>query len=564
MPEGLMLNIGADVTGAVIGLKEVNVALLDLAKKGKLSLQQVEAEMVKFQALLKTTTNPAAISNLNGALKTLGGRAEELKKVGVEITKVGTTAKTSFASIGASATKALSGLRTLAAIIPGVGIGGIFALAATGVKLLIDELSKVNKVQKVFNDSVIQATKSTGDEIVKIQAYVAIAKDENQTRQVRLNAVAALNKQYPDTLRNLTLETINTEAATAAIDKLTSSLYQKALAEALANKVAERQADQAEILLKMNDALQNSIDLKSVDAIKQLRAQFNLLFREGDTAEHLVKKYDALGKEIIFLKDAAQSAFAKGLEVIPTPKAIKPPNTDAFKKMRADLLREALFSPIKLIVDEDGALRRVRETIEKVEKGPLAEPLKIPVELDNSKLLAFDLEKFFKVEQLKEDLGKALESAVENAFASIGEGIGKAIGEGDIGAIFTGLFQTIGAALKEFGAALIAYGVAMEAFKKTFSNPIAAIAAGIALIAAGALIQTKIPKLASGGIIPEGFPNDTFPALLSSGEAVIPLNRQLPGMGGGSLQTVRVIGDIRGDRIKLLNARTDRRQGRGF
>ena len=30
--------------------------------------------------------------------------------------------------------------------------------------------------------------------------------------------------------------------------------------------------------------------------------------------------------------------------------------------------------------------------------------------------------------------------------------------------------------------------------------------------------------MATGGIIPTGYPNDTFPAKLSSGEAVIPLN----------------------------------------
>ena len=34
-----------------------------------------------------------------------------------------------------------------------------------------------------------------------------------------------------------------------------------------------------------------------------------------------------------------------------------------------------------------------------------------------------------------------------------------------------------------------------------------------------------IAGLAEGGIVPPGYPNDTFPARLSSGEAVIPLDR---------------------------------------
>ena len=34
--------------------------------------------------------------------------------------------------------------------------------------------------------------------------------------------------------------------------------------------------------------------------------------------------------------------------------------------------------------------------------------------------------------------------------------------------------------------------------------------------------QARATRMATGGVVPEGFPNDTFPALLSSGETVIP------------------------------------------
>jgi hypothetical protein len=51
------------------------------------------------------------------------------------------------------------------------------------------------------------------------------------------------------------------------------------------------------------------------------------------------------------------------------------------------------------------------------------------------------------------------------------------------------------------------------------------IAAIIATMTAGQATATAIgvvPGLAKGGIVPQGYPNDTFPALLSSGETVIP------------------------------------------
>jgi TP901 family phage tail tape measure protein len=60
--------------------------------------------------------------------------------------------------------------------------------------------------------------------------------------------------------------------------------------------------------------------------------------------------------------------------------------------------------------------------------------------------------------------------------------------------------------------------------------PMNLVAIGVAVAAVmGALAlmsrarnQAKAAKMAEGGIVPEGFPNDTYPALLSSGETVIP------------------------------------------
>jgi len=48
-------------------------------------------------------------------------------------------------------------------------------------------------------------------------------------------------------------------------------------------------------------------------------------------------------------------------------------------------------------------------------------------------------------------------------------------------------------------------------------------------------------KMAQGGIVPRGFPNDTYPALLTSGEMVVPKPHALPSMGGA----VEVFGELR-------------------
>jgi len=66
-------------------------------------------------------------------------------------------------------------------------------------------------------------------------------------------------------------------------------------------------------------------------------------------------------------------------------------------------------------------------------------------------------------------------------------------------------------------------------------NPVvAAIISGITAAAVGIQIATiKAQPMAAGGIVPPGYPNDTYPALLTSGETVLPARKaKEDGMGG--------------------------------
>lgn len=62
-----------------------------------------------------------------------------------------------------------------------------------------------------------------------------------------------------------------------------------------------------------------------------------------------------------------------------------------------------------------------------------------------------------------------------------------------------------------------------------------AIASGVAAVIAA---LSSIPKMANGGIVPGGFPGDTYPALLTSGETVVPPGKLegLVGNGGGEVE----------------------------
>lgn len=99
--------------------------------------------------------------------------------------------------------------------------------------------------------------------------------------------------------------------------------------------------------------------------------------------------------------------------------------------------------------------------------------------------------------------------------------------------------EVIRALIQQAVSAAIANSLQFSAFLGPAAIPIAAAAGKLASGLFTNLVK-NIPGLAQGGIVPPGFPNDTFPAMLSSNEAVIPLDR-LDGLLGGGGQVEFII-----------------------
>ncbi|MBQ1929764.1 MAG: hypothetical protein II344_03930, partial [Bacteroidales bacterium] len=87
-------------------------------------------------------------------------------------------------------------------------------------------------------------------------------------------------------------------------------------------------------------------------------------------------------------------------------------------------------------------------------------------------------------------------NTMTDAFSNMIEGL--VDGELSMQDIFSTILQFLADTLKNIGKALIAYGTAMDAFKKALSNPWAAIAAGAALVVAGAVLSGLIKRASSG------------------------------------------------------------------
>ena len=107
-----------------------------------------------------------------------------------------------------------------------------------------------------------------------------------------------------------------------------------------------------------------------------------------------------------------------------------------------------------------------------------------------------------KIIQLENSVNSAVQSMVGGAFAAIGTGIGELLAGSNAAKSFEDFGKSImglvGKFLVQMGEALVAYGVGMNAFKLAFSNPFAAIGAGVALIAAGSALSSLAAAGPSG------------------------------------------------------------------
>ena len=167
-----------------------------------------------------------------------------------------------------------------------------------------------------------------------------------------------------------------------------------------------------------------------------------------------------------------------------------------------------------------------------------------------------------KTKEQAEIMGEALQSTVSSAITSFGETLGNVF-TGDAGAsgFFNNILLVVADFGKQLGRMLVAAGVAAQAFQSLIANPVAAIIAGGALIAASTAVSNLLkkgpetPELAQGGLAfgPTLAVVGDNPGVRSDPEVIAPLSK-LQGMMGGS-QKVEVFGQIRGEDIYISSNR---------
>lgn len=172
-----------------------------------------------------------------------------------------------------------------------------------------------------------------------------------------------------------------------------------------------------------------------------------------------------------------------------------------------------------------------------------------------------------RLEEFRESSKEILENSVSNFAVGFGEIIGAiatgSAGLGDIGAL---LLNTMSDIATQLGKSAIQIGVTMKALKLSFKNPFAAIAAGVGLVALGALLKgvagTFAGNFSNGGIIGgSSFSGDRLLAGVNSGELILSVAQQKNLARALSTEPVILTteGVLSGDTLKLMIKRVDKK-----
>lgn len=123
-------------------------------------------------------------------------------------------------------------------------------------------------------------------------------------------------------------------------------------------------------------------------------------------------------------------------------------------------------------------------------------------------------------------------------------------------------------ALSATNASTAISGAVSSGASMPFPYNLAAMATGVGGVMAGlgtipaAMALTSVAMLADGGIIPAGHPNDSFPAMLSSNEAVIPLNKYPDLMRGSGNMEAEVV--LKGEDFYVMLREVERKRNNSF
>src|SRR6478609_1894574 len=485
--------IGAEVTGAVNGLKQVQTQLVKSEQTATKFTQKSGKDFTGLSRVIQDLPFGfiAIQNNITQLLPAAGG-------LGLAVSAI--TAAVTFAQVGFS--------------------NWTRGLGAT--KEQIDEVGK--------------SIAGAQTEITKVTALLAVTRDLTQSTATRTNALKELQKEYPGYLANVNLENINSQQASHAIDMLSQALVRKAKVQAISNLLTKAQE---KLYAAQNGSIaDNIVSLKSLMGI--FKGGFNNTtggIFSGAAAETASQIGDA-AKEV---DNLSQSLSQLTLEQS-QGNDFSLLNPTTAKKVKEN---------VEKIVDESKKLKPVADLF----TGAIDFGRGIDIKPKNSMLIDVPamIKNFQDGLKVVADFSSTLQSTVKGAITSAAEAIGAAFsGKGNIFSSFLGI---IGNSLVQLGSYVIASVELLVGVKKALitaltETPFLGIAIGVGLIALGSVLKS-IPKFASGGVVT----SPTLALVGEQGpERITPLGYE---GRAGSVMAGEVVFNISGQSLRGILKRAD-------
>lgn len=182
---------------------------------------------------------------------------------------------------------------------------------------------------KKLNDVLSDAKKTITEEKTELELLLRVAKNEQVSKEERLKAIKRLNEISPEYLGNLSLENINTQAATKSVEAYTRALLKNAKVKSIEGKVNTEEEKRIDNLLKIEEKTKrinnlrkeiNEAKIPSVIASKknELSLEQNILDRlkkENAQIDANIKTYTSFFDDIFEAQDRNTQKSAPILEL---------------------------------------------------------------------------------------------------------------------------------------------------------------------------------------------------------------------------------------------------------
>lgn len=203
---------------------------LDKAKK---NFKDVRVELgEKLQPVMKymITTGSMTVKSLSEIISIFREYKTAILLVTASIAGYTIAVKSSVIADKAKALwtgKIVAGLKTLYAVAKAHPWGMLITVGTALIGLLIDtnkQLTVSERLERNLQDIRRNSASTVNQETVMMKNFLKVARDEKRSKEEREAAIRRLNELSPEYLGNLSLEKINTEEATRAVNAYVDSL----------------------------------------------------------------------------------------------------------------------------------------------------------------------------------------------------------------------------------------------------------------------------------------------------------------------------------------------------